>query len=377
MSLTESTTLLDEALSKISIGLLVSYWLQKPIRSTIESKGMRNLCFPTSTDLQREEYFLADSAPSFLILDNFIINEMLGGFTSVIGGKTLQIAWPPAPKDPPFIFVVGDYGPFSLFTNDLRRVEWMAIVPAKYSSIGHYLEMLSLKHVHVKSLIKQLEQSQEELIQTQNELVERLARSIEARDQTTGSHVRRMQDYAKVLAEKCQKVDRSEFILLAQATALHDIGKIAIKDCILTKPGKFTDLEFAIMKTHAEEGAKILDPCGDEPSDPYKKIMPLLKKSCEVAASHHERWDGKGYPNGLSGENIPLWGRIVAIVDVFDAMVSPRPYKPGIPFDKVMEAIAKGGVNGQFDPELAKYFVDSREEILALYNRFVADEANH
>ncbi len=358
---------IDQFISKISVGLAVNFVSEQLIINSFKKMGIESIKVLSSDEL-KEEKNDQDTLFDIMIFDVTFIEEKLGGFSACGNGKTFDINWPDIDKKLPFIFLLGNEKIPKIFLPDGRNVGMMRISNNDIANLSSYVEMFALKHYEVKSLIQKLEQSHKDLQQTQAELVERLARAIEARDQTTGSHVRRMQDYAKTLAEKSGKVDAKDFNLLTQATALHDIGKIAIKDCILTKPGKFTDPERAIMATHAEEGAKILEPRSGN--------MPLLNKSSIVARSHHEKWDGTGYPEKLKGTEIDLWARIVAIVDVFDALVSPRPYKRGWDFDQAMDEIKKGGKSGQFDPDLVNCFVANKEDIRTIYNRFMTEESH-
>ena len=145
---------------------------------------------------------------------------------------------------------------------------------------------------------------------------------------------------------------------------MHDIGKIKISDAILNKPGKFTDEEFEIMKTHSAEGAKIIST--------VKKTIEsealnenYLGEAENMAHYHHEKWNGKGYPCGLKGEEIPLSARIMAVADVFDALVAERVYKPGMPFDKAM-GIIKESAGEHFDPIIVKAFVNAEDKIRAV-----------
>jgi HD-GYP domain-containing protein (c-di-GMP phosphodiesterase class II) len=152
---------------------------------------------------------------------------------------------------------------------------------------------------------------------------------------------------------------------VVNSAPLHDIGKIKIPDSILNKPGKLTDEEYEIMKTHTTAGKKILEKAIDTmEGDNY------LKEARNMAAYHHERWDGKGYPEGLHGEVIPLSARIMAIADVFDALTSPRIYKPAFPLAKALDIITDGS-GTQFDPKCVEAFMDSLSEakvILKKYN---------
>lgn len=167
-----------------------------------------------------------------------------------------------------------------------------------------------------------------------------LGETIEARSRETGNHVRRVAKCSRLLGEKLGLPDR-ELDLLEMAAPLHDIGKIAIPDAILDKPGRLTDGERAIMSTHAETGWRLLS----------HQPRPVFQVASMIARDHHEKWDGSGYPNKLAGEDISLYGRIVAVADVFDALLSERCYKPAWPVDKVLEHM-KAESGRHFDPAI-------------------------
>jgi HD-GYP domain-containing protein (c-di-GMP phosphodiesterase class II)/CHASE2 domain-containing sensor protein len=197
----------------------------------------------------------------------------------------------------------------------------------------------------------------EELRETQLEIVSRLGRAVESRDADTGSHVDRMSALCHRLA-LAVGMPPAEAELLRHASVLHDVGKVGIPDRILRKPGRFDAGERLVMETHTRIGADILAGSGSA----------LIQLAAVIARSHHERWDGTGYPDGLRGEEIPLAARICTVCDVFDALLSVRPYKPAWPLaDALAELIAQRG--RQFDPELVDAFVslvDSLEpELLA------------
>jgi putative two-component system response regulator len=181
---------------------------------------------------------------------------------------------------------------------------------------------------------------------TQLEVLHRLAVAAEYRDDITGQHAARVGLVASVLAKaaglSCSRADR-----LREAAPLHDVGKIGIPDAILLKPGKLTDEEFETMRTHTTIGGLILS----------KGSFPLLDDAREIALSHHEWWDGSGYPKGLVGDAIPFSGRIVAIADVFDSLTHDRPYKRAFSVDEALE-IMLGEGDRHFDPELLELFVD-------------------
>jgi len=183
-------------------------------------------------------------------------------------------------------------------------------------------------------------------------IIRNLCNAAEFKDDETGKHVVRMSHYARALAHAMQQ-DAAWSELLFNAAPMHDVGKIGIPDHILGKPGKLTPDEWEIMKTHAAIGAHIIgDPEGSD----------LLALAATVAVSHHEKWDGSGYPNGLSGDAIPLAGRIIAVADVFDALTSARPYKKAWSVDEAFAHI-QAHAGAHFDPGIASLFIAIRSEI--------------
>jgi len=183
------------------------------------------------------------------------------------------------------------------------------------------------------------------------EMVMRLLSATEFRDDETGTHIVRVSKVSCFVAReygfKGELLD-----LLETAATMHDLGKIGIPDGILRKPGKLSAQEFDVMKTHTTIGASLLE----------DSTFPLLNMSCSIAISHHERWDGTGYPRGLKGKNIPIFGRIVAIADVFDALVSKRIYKQAYPFERSVEIIGESS-GKQFDPALVESFMNMVDDI--------------
>ena len=203
----------------------------------------------------------------------------------------------------------------------------------------------------------------EELRRTRLEVIQRLGKAAEYRDEETGNHILRMSHVCAVLA-RAMDWSEGECDLILNASPMHDIGKIGIPDAILLKPGKLEPDEWAIMKKHASIGARLLD--GDE-SD-------LMRMAHEIALTHHEKWDGTGYPNGLAGEAIPMAGRIAAIADVFDALTSERPYKKPWTVEAAVELIRTQ--RGQhFAPEVVDAFMEQLPQILGILQRY-ADAQN-
>ncbi len=206
----------------------------------------------------------------------------------------------------------------------------------------------------------------------QNVSIRALAHLAEIRDPETGEHILRTQAYVQVLATYLQGHPRfsdtitDHFIeLLTKSAPLHDIGKVGIPDRILLKPGKLTDDEWVIMKTHTEIGAQAIERAEKDVDRPVE-FLTLAK---EIAHWHHERWDGSGYPDGLVGDAIPLSARLMAIADVFDALISPRVYKSAMSFDKAREIIAAGR-NCQFDPDITDAFLAGFDEFVGIARKY-------
>ncbi|BCN92508.1 two-component system response regulator [Thiomicrorhabdus immobilis] len=186
----------------------------------------------------------------------------------------------------------------------------------------------------------------------------------EFRDEETGNHIKRTQTYIQLLAEATNNsypdlgLDENYINLIVQAAPLHDVGKITTPDHILLKPGKLTADEFEIMKQHAQKGADILRAAANE----MGSYGGFLEVAQEIAISHHEKWDGNGYPKGLAGENIPISGRLMAVVDVYDALRSTRPYKKAFSHQEAMEIIIQGA-NKHFDARLVQCFQSIEQQV--------------
>ncbi len=210
-----------------------------------------------------------------------------------------------------------------------------------------------------RELYHQVKLQTKELINTRNNIIQKLGRAAEFKDNETGHHVQRMSKYAYVLAIAFG-MDEAVADMLMNAAPMHDIGKIGVPDHILKKAGKLDAEEWQIMKEHAAFGGEILDE--EAPS-------PLMEMAKSVAMTHHEKWDGSGYPCGLKAEEIPLVGRIIAIADVFDALTSTRPYKPAWTIDRAIELIQNES-GKHFDPVLVECFIDSLDELLVIKKQF-------
>ena len=221
-------------------------------------------------------------------------------------------------------------------------------------------------NLHNKHLEEKVNERTEQLKFTQSEIVKRLGRAGEYRDNETGMHVIRMSYYSHELG-LALGMDSTEADILKQASPLHDIGKIGIPDAILLKPGKLNHDEWSIMKTHSLIGMEILS--GSDTA--------LLQKAEVIAMTHHEKYDGSGYPQGLSGEDIPMEGRIVAIADVFDALTTCRPYKKAWTIEEsIIEIKDKSGQH--FDPEMVQKFVSILDKVTEIKEEYMdANETQH
>lgn len=213
-----------------------------------------------------------------------------------------------------------------------------------------------------------------ELEASREDVIYCLARAVEYRDDVTGRHVERVGQYAALIGQALG-LDARTVRMLRQAAQLHDVGKVGIPDEILMKPNRLTPDEFDKMQRHTLFGKRIVERMTEhEWSKVRQHVMigsrildvprsPLLTMAARIALTHHERWDGTGYPLGLAGEDIPLEGRITAVADVFDALSSRRPYKPAYPVDRCI-AIIEGESGSHFDPKIVETFVSLREQIV-------------
>ncbi len=207
---------------------------------------------------------------------------------------------------------------------------------------------------------------------TQQVAIRALAHLAETRDPETGNHILRTQGYVLQLARSLRQHPRfaatlndREIDLLARSAPLHDIGKVGIPDHVLLKPGKLTADEWAVMQTHAKQGSDAIEEAERDIETP----LPFLAVAKEIAHWHHERWDGSGYPDGLAGEDIPIAARLMALADVFDALISVRVYKSALGFAEAREIIAAGR-GAHFDPDVCDAFLGSFDEFVAIATRY-------
>ncbi|MBR1472018.1 MAG: HD domain-containing protein [Lachnospiraceae bacterium] len=238
-------------------------------------------------------------------------------------------------------------------------------------------EVENLYHAFCKTMrdsvtyAEDVKQQAQTIGEMQSGLIVILADLVENRDESTGDHIKKTAAYTRIIMEGLRKkgyyADQltDKFMDDVEKSApLHDVGKIAVPDAILNKPGKLTDEEFAVMKTHTTAGKQIME-------EAIAKVHgeSYLTEARNLAAYHHEKWNGKGYPEGLSGEDIPLSARIMAVADVFDALVSKRVYKPAFSFEKAM-GIIKEDAGTHFDPLVAEVFIEAIDEVRSVAEHF-------
>lgn len=332
--------------------------------------------FVTTSDAREALHLLRNEKPDVLLLD-IRMPEISGlDILRVIGLDPvlqhvpvliLTAASDPATRKQALDLGASDFLQKPIDPNELLPRVRNAVVIKK-----HY-DMASSEAARLE---QQVERRTRQLEATRQQLILCLARAAEHRDNDTGNHVIRVGRYTSIIAKQ-MGYPENRLEMLEQAAQLHDVGKIGIPDSILFKPGKLAVDEYDLMKKHCALGRQIIEPISEKEWNILKthtrigesmlhvRSSSLLMLAARIAQTHHERWDGKGYPLGLKGEDIPLEGRIVAVADVFDALSSKRPYKDPFPREKCFE-ILREGRGTQFDPAVIDAFFDCAEEIVEI-----------
>ena len=264
--------------------------------------------------------------------------------------------------------LTGDFA----YTNDKAREGTLESIKELEIKTGdeieHLYKSIAKTTLDTVNYINESQRKNEAISTFQSGMISVMADLVESRDQSTGTHIKNTAEYVRIICDQMIEdgiytdvVDEEYKNNVVSSAPMHDIGKIKISDVILNKPGKFTDEEYAIMKTHTEEGAKII--ASVKKSVEHEELKEnYLGEAENMAHYHHEKWDGSGYPCGLKGEEIPLSARIMSVADVFDALVAERVYKPAMPFEKAL-SIVKESSGKSFDPNVVEAFLHAEEKI--------------
>jgi len=323
------------------------------VASVLQSKGYE-LAFATNG---HKALSSIESTPFDLILLDVMMPGIDGYDTcrqlkKMVNGKHVPVIFLTAKTDEESIVTGFDCGGVDYVTKPFNQRELLSRVET-HLKLKDYEDNLEKK---VKQLTGEIEETQREVVFTMGAIGE-------SRSKETGNHVRRVAEYSYIFGINFG-LPEEEAELLKEASPMHDIGKVGIPDSILHKNGKLDAEEWEIMKTHAQLGYDML----------RFSTRPILKSAAVIAISHHEKYDGSGYPNALVGEDIPIYGRIIAICDVFDALGSKRCYKDAWPDEKVFDLI-KSESGKHFDPKLVDIFFDNIDQFLEIRDKLQDDDS--
>ena len=300
----------------------------------------------------------SENLPDLVIVDYMMPAldglQFISRLRAVPGREDVPILMITANDDKDVRYEALEKGATDFLTKPVDRIEFSARVRNMLSLA------LSRKRLADKAawLAEEVEKATAAVHLREQELLFRMSRAAEFRDPETGAHIQRMANYSSLIAQQLG-LSSEEQTLILQAAPMHDVGKIGIPDQILLKPGQLTAEEFSIMKTHTTIGFELLK----------GSVSTILEAATTIAVSHHEKFDGSGYPYGLTGTAIPLFGRIVAVADVFDALTSERPYKKAWSLEQAADFLCEG--RGQhFDPDCLDAFIARWPDAMSVHSRF-------
>jgi putative two-component system response regulator len=305
----------------------------------------------------------SENLPDLIIVDYMMPEldgmELITRLRKVPGREEIPVLMITANDDKDVRYAALQIGATDFLTKPVDRIEFSARV-RNMLALG-----ASRRHLADRAawLAEEVKKATAEIHAREQELLFRLSRAAEFRDPETGAHIQRMAHYSRLIAAGLGlSIEDQELIL--QAAPMHDVGKIGIPDAILLKPGKLTDDEFQLMRGHSALGFELLN----------GSASLVLQTAASIAISHHEKFDGSGYPYGTAGNAIPLFGRIVAVADVFDALTSERPYKKAWELDRALELLREGS-GSHFDATCVEAFIARWDEMLKVRAHFQDEEA--
>ncbi|MBK4737650.1 response regulator [Noviherbaspirillum sp. DKR-6] len=316
------------------------------------------ICF---TDPQEGLAWCGANQPDLLIVD-FMMPDL--------DGTTLVARFRERHHDVPVLMVTANHdvalrhealqkGVTDFLNKPLDNVEFIA----RARNMLALRKNQKLSYDRISWLDEEVRKATRQIVEQERSTIFCLAKAAEYRDPETGSHILRMAHYSRHIA-RVLALSNADQELLLEAAPMHDIGKVGTPDAILLKPGRLTPEEFEIMKQHAEIGYKVLS----------QMRSPLLAAAAQIAYTHHEKFDGSGYPRGLTADEIPIFGRIVAVADVFDALTSARPYKKAWSVESAIQFLIDGK-GKHFDPSCVDAFLSDWDEVIAIRERFADDES--
>lgn len=314
------------------------------------------------TDPTRALEWCAENVPDLVLVDYMMPGmngvEFISAFRKITSCVDIPILMITANDETAVRYDALDAGANDFLIKPVDKVEFLA----RSKNMLALRKNQRLLENRAAWLDAEVQKATAEIKAREQETVLRLSKAADSRDPETGAHILRMANYSKLIGANMGLSEMQQQMLL-DAAPMHDIGKVGIPDHILLKPGKLSPEEFAIMKTHATLGYQILAGSQSE----------IVRTGAQIALSHHEKFDGSGYPQGLAGEAIPLFARIVAVADVFDALTSERPYKSAWPLEKAVEFLREGSGH-HFDPACVDAFLLHWDQVLEIRERYKDDK---